>query len=161
MLANAAAIQSAATGYRALFERGRESVATFYTDYSMRVPSSGYAENYHFDDVWYFNLTSGAWLEKETHVHARYVVPESGDAADCDVGSGSGRCSMAIAAAYPSAHLTLIDVDAERGERAMRALSSISRAEDQQCFIQTSVVPSDPAPLSDSAFDCIVALQAV
>ncbi len=46
MLANAAAIQSAATGYRALFERGRESVATFYTDYSMRVPSSGYAENY-------------------------------------------------------------------------------------------------------------------
>jgi len=45
-LANAAAIESAATGYRALFERGREQVSTFYTDYSQEVPSTGHAENY-------------------------------------------------------------------------------------------------------------------
>lgn len=36
----------------------------------------------------YFNLTSNAWLEKETHVHARYVEPESGKASDCEETGG-------------------------------------------------------------------------
>ena len=34
---------------------------------------AGYAENFHYDDVWYYNLTSNRWLQKETHVHALYV----------------------------------------------------------------------------------------
>ena len=46
MLANAAALRSATTGYRALFERGRSAVSTFYPSYAMEVASSGYAENY-------------------------------------------------------------------------------------------------------------------
>ena len=46
MLANAAAIQAAATGYNVLFERGRTGVSTYYTDFSQTVPSTGYAENY-------------------------------------------------------------------------------------------------------------------
>lgn len=40
----------------------------------MLILFAGYAENHHHDDVWYFNLTSHRWLEKETHVYPRFAT---------------------------------------------------------------------------------------
>jgi len=35
----------------------------------------GYADNYFYDDTWYFNISGGYWLEKKNHTRAQY--PES------------------------------------------------------------------------------------
>ena len=42
----------------------------------------GYVSNHHFDDIWYYNITTKRWLEKKAYVHALY--PEN-----CTEGDGS------------------------------------------------------------------------
>ena len=39
----------------------------------------GYANNYYFDDTWYFNITTGLWLEKKEYVYAEYPSTCSDD----------------------------------------------------------------------------------
>lgn len=34
----------------------------------------GAANNYIYDDMWYYNITSNEWLEKKTFVYPKYPV---------------------------------------------------------------------------------------
>jgi hypothetical protein len=34
----------------------------------------GFANNYLYDDMWYYNITSNRWLEKKTFVYPKYPV---------------------------------------------------------------------------------------
>ena len=55
----------------------------------MLILFAGYAENHHKDDVWYFNMTSYHWLEKETHVYPRF-------AASCTQDSPTDPTAMSV-----------------------------------------------------------------
>lgn len=126
---------------------------------------------------------SGFWEDSEWYdLHLERRLPESAMAlreivwalpplSGCrvaDLGSGTGRSALAIAAAYPTADLTLLDVDKERGTIAVNRL--------QQQTVATSGKGVSPRvrfipctlggdcsvlPESEGGYDCVVALQAV
>jgi len=75
----------------------------------------------------------------------------------CDLGSGSGRCAVAIAEAYPEACFVLVDMDVERGERAMKRVRAAGV--DAVQFQQMTISPDS---LRDyDSFDCVTAMQSV
>ena len=92
-----------------------------------------------------------------------FALPSLPPGSSCaDLGSGSGRCAQAIAAAYPDTAITLIDVDADRGARAVKRVSTLSSIPPQ--FVQAAVDVHACGRLpgfSGVGFDCIVALQII
>eukprot|EP00928_Gymnodinium_smaydae_P054738 TRINITY_DN38470_c0_g1_i1.p1 TRINITY_DN38470_c0_g1~~TRINITY_DN38470_c0_g1_i1.p1 ORF type:complete len:291 (+),score=40.34 TRINITY_DN38470_c0_g1_i1:47-874(+) len=94
-----------------------------------------------------------------------------------DYGAGAGRSALAVAAAYPSARLTLLDSDAVRGDVALRRLSAQAVAsaeagdsrmnvEASARFVECRLLP-DGALLPEATvggkegYDVCIAVQAV
>lgn len=101
-----------------------------------------------------------------------WALPPLSGGRVADFGSGGGRLSLALAAAYPSARLTLLDVDEERGQLALgrlrrqaQELGEEGAAADAR-FLRCALA-ADGSRLpgardeGSEGYDCVVALQAV
>eukprot|EP00434_Breviolum_minutum_P040529 symbB.v1.2.036014.t1/scaffold4986.1/size32096/1 len=122
------------------------------------VPPSGFWA----DDDWYdLQMERRLPLTRDVLRELIYALPPLKDLRVADLGAGTGRSGAALATAYPSIRLTLIDPDEGRLRMAVQKLP---QAMEHECKCIAAAVAADGTPLpgqDGGSYDCIVALQAV
>ncbi|CAE7558321.1 unnamed protein product [Symbiodinium natans] len=137
-----------------------------WTSNLLFVPPSGFWA----DDDWYdLQMARRLPLCQDCLREFVYALPPLSGKRVVDVGAGTGRSAAAVAAAYPRAHLTLIDPDEGRLRTALVKLKrswESSTAPLQEAPEPTLIAAAlgsqqTPLPGCGGGYDCVLALQAV
>lgn len=121
------------------------------------------------DDAWYdLQLERRLPLAAAVLRQLVWALPPLSTGRVADIGAGTGRSALAIAAAYPQAEITLLDADAGRGAIAISRLEQQRQRQQppqqqQQPaarFIDCAVA-ADGSAVPGGPYDCVVAVQAV
>lgn len=118
------------------------------------------------DAAWY-DLQMARRLPETTALlqETIWALPPLSGKRVADIAAGTGRSSLAIVEAYPLAHLTMLEVDEDRGKLAMARLRQLREGMAQPgmpaAHLLHCALTADGTRLPGGSYDCVVAVQAV